>query len=126
MKSLIPNQLGRVVLFEDLNDDYGAAFQGVDQLFDVEPIRTANVAVGEALAEASLKLEYLSASFIVDARHFLQARRPTWVWGKLLALALTSRSLTPGTNNSEINDLLHAAAVAATKMPKLDTFRAME
>ena len=73
------------------------------------------------IAETSLNLEHLSASFIVDARHFFQARQSTWVWNKLTSLTLTSRILSSDKDLEEINDTLQAAAVTAVKMPMLNT-----
>ena len=119
--SLGSRPLRKLVLFEDLNDEYIATFQGVHELSDAEPVRTASNAVGQALAVASLNLEYLSASFIVDAWHFLQAYKPAWVWKKLATLVLTSRSLVPMEDCSKIDDLLELAAVAAMAMPELNT-----
>ena len=109
------------MLFEDLNHDYIATFQGVHKNLDAEPVRTASDAVGQALAAASLNLEYLSAASIVDAWHFLQACKPTWVWEKLATLVLTSRSLVPKEDCSKIHDLLQLAAGAAMAMPELNT-----
>ncbi|KAF2186584.1 hypothetical protein K469DRAFT_686971 [Zopfia rhizophila CBS 207.26] len=120
IESLIPNQLTRMVLFEDFNYDYVTMFQGVYELLDAEPVRTADFAVTRALAEASLDLEHLSASFIVDARYFFQARQPTWVWNELVSLVLTSRLLCPDESHAEINDILQATAVAAMKTPRLN------
>ena len=120
-KSLIPNQLKRVVLFEDFNDEYMAIFQGVHRALDAEPVRIADGAVGTALAEASLDLEHLSASFIVDARDFFEAIHSTWVWSKLLSLVLTSRLLVPGGSLTKISSMLQAAAAAVMKMPRLNT-----
>lgn len=118
-ESLIPNQLKRLVLFEDFNDEYITLFQGVYDLLDAEPIRTANLAVSKALAEASLSLEHLSASFTVDAKYFFRAPQSTWTWNKLATLVLTSGLLTPSHSSTEINDMLQAAAAAAMSMPAL-------
>ncbi|KAF2230735.1 hypothetical protein EV356DRAFT_508198, partial [Viridothelium virens] len=60
------------------------------RVVDAEPVRTASATVSKALAEASLDLEYLSASFIVDAREFFRATHSTWTWSKPLSLVLTS------------------------------------
>lgn len=121
LRSLGSRPLRKLVLFEDLNDVYIATFQGVHKDLDAEPVRTASNAVGQALAVASLNLEYLSASFIVDAWHFLQACKPDWFWKKLATLVLTSRTLVPKEDCSKSNDLLQLAAVAAMAMPELHT-----
>ena len=110
----------RIVLFEDFNDDYITTFQGTVESLDAEPVRTADVAISTALAEASLNLEHLSASFIVDARDFFHAIHSTWVWSKLLSLVLTSRLLVPSESHVEINGILQAAAAAVMKMPRLN------
>ena len=109
-----------MVLFEDFNDDYVTPFQGLYEPGNLEPVRTADVAVGTALAEASLDLEHLSASFIVEAREFFQAIHSTWIWSKLLSLVLTSRLLVPGGSYAEINGILQEAAAAVMKMSRLN------
>ncbi|KAL8754825.1 MAG: hypothetical protein Q9199_004068 [Rusavskia elegans] len=121
-KLLTFRQLKRVVLFEDFNDDYGAVFQVFKEFLDdpdIGPVRTADVALSEALAQASLDFQQLSASFIVDARWFLRAPQPTWVWNQLTSLVLTSRVLVPQESHAVVNDLLQAAATAAMKMPRI-------
>ncbi len=70
-------QLRKVVFFEAFNGDYMSVFQG-NTLLDAECVRRADFGVNGALAEASLGFEQLSASFIVDARWFFKARRPSW------------------------------------------------
>jgi hypothetical protein len=71
-------------------------------------------------ALASLKLEHLATSFIVDAGHFFKID-PSWEWPNLTSLALTSKALVPDGNLTEIEALLHAAAAGAMKMPQLKT-----
>ncbi|KAH6854567.1 hypothetical protein B0I37DRAFT_422169 [Chaetomium sp. MPI-CAGE-AT-0009] len=71
-------------------------------------------------ALASLKLEHLAASFIVDARYFFEIE-PSWAWPNLTSLALTSTLLVPGEDSTEIEAVLRAAAAAAMKMPRLET-----
>lgn len=73
------------------------------------------------VASASLQLESLSASFMVDACDFFKSREPSWEWPNLTSLVLTSRLLTPDESTIKIGDLLQAAAAAAMKMPKLET-----
>lgn len=108
------------MLFEDFDDACTEVFHGVYRSQHEDPTRTADAAVTRALAEASLNLESLSASFIVDARYFFQARQPTWVWNKLVSLILTSRLLFPDESYKAIGNLLQAAAGAATVMPVLN------
>ena len=77
-------------------------------------------AISRIVALASLKLEHLAASFIVDARHFFEIE-PSWEWPNLTSLVLTSKLLTPDENSIEIGAMLRAAAAAAIKMPQLET-----
>ncbi|KAK5212636.1 hypothetical protein LTR41_001582 [Exophiala xenobiotica] len=72
------------------------------------------------VALASLKLEHLAASFIVDASHFFEIE-PSWEWSNLSSIVLTSNLLTPETDPIEIGGMLQAAAAAAVKMPRLET-----
>jgi hypothetical protein len=72
------------------------------------------------VALASLKLEHLAASFIVDASHFFEIE-PSWEWPNLTSLVLTSKLLTPDENSIEIGAMLQAAAATAIKMPQLET-----
>jgi hypothetical protein len=77
--------------------------------------------VSRKLARASLHLTTLSASFMADAGHFFAARQDSWTWDKLTSLVLTSRLLTDDADTSDINNMLRDAAVAAVKMPRLET-----
>jgi hypothetical protein len=72
------------------------------------------------VALASLKLEHLAASCIVDADYLFQIE-PSWEWPNLISLAVTSRLLLPDKDSAEIGPMLQAAAAAATKMPRLET-----
>ena len=120
-ESLIPNRLKSLVLFEDHNDAYATIFQRTHALDGEDPHRRLNAGVSRALAEASLDLESLSASFIVDASSFFLARQATWVWNKLVSLVLTSRLLVPHESQTAIDDVLQTAAAAAINMPRLNT-----
>ncbi|KAI0010556.1 hypothetical protein F4779DRAFT_627122 [Xylariaceae sp. FL0662B] len=113
-ESLASINLKRLVLFENFNQQYPSYFP------DYEPIRIPTPDVSRMVAVISLKLEHLSASFMVDASYFLDARVPSWKWPNLTSLVLTSRLLTPNRNPVEINNMLQAAAAAAMKMPKLE------
>ncbi|TQN68103.1 hypothetical protein CSHISOI_07393, partial [Colletotrichum shisoi] len=86
-----------------------------------EPIRIPTPDVSRTLARASLELEHLSASFVVDADCFFHACNPSWKWPNLSSLALTSRLLAPGESTVEIDDMLQRAAKVAKKMPNLQT-----
>lgn len=90
-----------------------------ENLSECDSIRNPDPIVSRMVALASLKLEHLSASFIVDASHFFELE-PSWEWPNLTSLVLTSRLLTPE-NSIEIGAMLQAAAAAAMKMPRLET-----
>lgn len=85
-----------------------------------DSLRKPDSDVSRIVALASLKLEHLAASFIVDASSFFEIQ-PTWEWPSLTSLTLTSRLLTPGGNLVEIEAMLQQAAAAAMKMPQLVT-----
>ncbi|KAI1025109.1 hypothetical protein LB504_009802 [Fusarium proliferatum] len=72
------------------------------------------------LAVASLSLENLSLSFIVDAVDFFSQCQETWLWADLRSLTLTSRLLTCDGDSFEIHKLLQTAAQMAKHMPKLE------
>lgn len=63
-----------MVVFED---DI-AMFERLHEWLSAKPVRMANSAVTGALAEASLDPEHLSASLVVDAKSFFQARQSSW------------------------------------------------
>ncbi|KAK4241607.1 hypothetical protein C8A03DRAFT_40959 [Achaetomium macrosporum] len=117
------NNLKRLTVFENFSQQYPASMQrflhGVD-LGLCDSIRNPAPAVSRMAARASLKLEHLAASFIVDASHFFEIE-PSWVWPNLTSLVLTSKLLVPDENPIKIGAMLQAAAAAAIKMPKLKT-----
>lgn len=118
LEKCLPNTLRRLIIFEDSEDYLAEYFRG-DSPCHIEPVRKATPFVGAALAQASLALESLSASFIVDAKDFFEACQPTWTWNNLTSLALTSRLLASTQNGAEIYKLLEDASAAALHMPKL-------
>ncbi|POS72443.1 hypothetical protein DHEL01_v209158 [Diaporthe helianthi] len=89
--------------------------------------------LGLDLARVSRQLKHLTASFVVDAKHFFQpfwpepsTARPSstakWVWDQLETLALTSELLRrPLENEKEVNHLLEAISLAVRRMPRLLT-----
>ncbi|KAL2066345.1 hypothetical protein VTL71DRAFT_2416 [Oculimacula yallundae] len=110
-ESLSIDRLRKLVLFEDF-----------DQTTSYFPSRIPSSHVSRAVANASLNLEHLSASFIVDASQFFAAREPSWTWPNLTSLALTSRLLAPqDARHTELDNMLQSAAAAAMKMPNLET-----
>ena len=115
LESLAPSKLRRLVLFENFNQRYPLSIP------DCEPIRIPTSSVSQVVANASLKLEHLSASFMVDASYFFHACERSWRWPNLTSLALTSQLLAPNESQIEIDNMLQAAASAAMKMPNLET-----
>ena len=95
-------------------------FQFGEDLSGCDTIRNPSPAVSRMVALASLKLEHLAASFIVDASHFFDID-PSWEWSNLTSIVLTSKLLTPDKGPVEIGVMLRAAAAAAIKMPQLET-----
>ncbi|KAH7178320.1 hypothetical protein DER46DRAFT_676080 [Fusarium sp. MPI-SDFR-AT-0072] len=71
------------------------------------------------LATASLSLEHLSVSFMIDAVDFGQCREK-WLRCELRSLTLTSQLLTCNGDSFKISGLLQTAAQMATRMPKLE------
>ncbi|KAK2026586.1 hypothetical protein LX32DRAFT_695479 [Colletotrichum zoysiae] len=78
--------------------------------------------------EASRRLEFFSACFAIDARLFFRdyyrdadgaAPSPPGSWPKLASLALTSAALGRSAPGEEADRLLHAAGLAAERMPEL-------
>ncbi|KAN0089526.1 hypothetical protein V8E51_019786 [Hyaloscypha variabilis] len=120
------SNLKRLVVFENFNQQYPTVmqrFQLGEDLSRCDSIRNPAPAVSRMIALASLKLEHLAASFIVDASHFFEIE-PSWEWPNLISLVLTSTVLTPDENSVDIGAMLQAAAAAAAaaiKMPQLET-----
>ena len=82
-------------------------------------VQAAEINTGYALVEASLRLEHLAASFVLDASHFFDACQKWNIWPRLESLALTSNVLKPQQQSVYINDLLETVALVAMKMPRL-------
>ncbi|KAJ9498308.1 hypothetical protein H2202_005995 [Exophiala xenobiotica] len=115
--------LKRLVVFENFNQQYPVImqrFQFGEDLSGCDRYRNPAPAVSRMVALASLKLEHLAASFIVDASHFFEIE-PSWEWSNLSSIVLTSNLLTPDTDPIEIGAMLQAAAAAAMQMPRLET-----
>lgn len=124
--NLTPNNdsLKKLVLFENFDEQYSSQFSGSSNgNVQTTNLRTPNRSVGRAVAKASLRLQHLSASFIIEADHFLSAAEtePAWNWPHLRSLTLTSRLLNVQGDRSIMNQILLKAALIALKMPKLET-----
>ncbi|RJE24170.1 hypothetical protein PHISCL_03489 [Aspergillus sclerotialis] len=115
-KSLASRELQKLVVFENFNQQYPLS----DDMFGCPSSRIPNSYVIRAVANASLNLEHLSASFIVDSSYFFDNCEPSWKWSRLVSLTLTSRLLTPHESTIEVDNMLREAASAAIKMPKLE------
>ncbi|KAH9907472.1 hypothetical protein F4778DRAFT_542154 [Xylariomycetidae sp. FL2044] len=111
--TLVRSNIRRLTVFENFDEDYPLHLAR-------DLIRVPDREVSRKFASISRKLEYLSASFIVDASHFL-VDREQYQWPFLTSVALTSRLLTPDGDPTEIGKMLQEAAEAAMKMPKLRT-----
>ncbi|PQE16276.1 Oxoglutarate iron-dependent oxygenase protein [Rutstroemia sp. NJR-2017a WRK4] len=116
-ESLSSDRLRRLVIFENFDQTYSASYMRLG----CDPVRIPSSSVSRAVANASLTLEHLSASFIVDASQFFHAWELSWKWLNLTWLALTSQLLVPQERPRELDDMLQAAAAAAMKMPNLKT-----
>ncbi|KAH0499090.1 hypothetical protein TgHK011_006306 [Trichoderma gracile] len=115
--------LKRLVLFENFNQQYPAImqrFMNGHDLYECHPLRNPSPAISRIVAATSFKLEYLAASFMVDARYFLNIET-SWEWPNLASLALTSTLLSPGADADEMGAMFEKAAAAAMKMPQLET-----
>lgn len=86
----------------------------------------------QSLCRVSFGLESLSAAFLVDASEFfnLDSSMPAHDWPNLTELILTSQLLAPTAEEGEEEDneegimsMLHAAGLAAMRMPKLQTMK---
>ncbi|PTB69996.1 hypothetical protein BBK36DRAFT_1110106 [Trichoderma citrinoviride] len=115
LESLASSQVRRLILFENSCSQYLLDFPFLDT------DRGSTLVVSRAIASASLVLEHLAASFMVDASDFFEAREPSWRWLNLTWLALTSRLLTPDQDAEKVDEMLCAAAAAAMTMPNLET-----
>lgn len=111
-ESLRSDQLRRMVIFED--------FHGNNPAMSLR-VQAAEIDIGYALVEASLRLEHLAASFVSDASHFFDACQKCNVWPGLESLALTSNVLKSQQQSVYINDLLETVALVAMKMPRLES-----
>lgn len=91
--------LKTVVLFEEFKDDYLRTWHHIPRS-QRPPTREPSPESGGQLARLSLRLERLSASYLVEARDFFQGceKDDFAKWDELTHLAMTSRFLTPDDN----------------------------
>ncbi|KAK1248949.1 hypothetical protein MKX08_007169 [Trichoderma sp. CBMAI-0020] len=115
--------LKRLAIFENFNPlspAFHKRFMDGAYRSGDDNIRLPNPVVSQMIAFASLTLEHLAASFIVDASQFFKIK-PSWEWLNLTSLALTLKLLTPDESLMKIEAMLQVAATAAIKMPQLET-----
>ncbi|KAF5709684.1 PRANC domain-containing protein, partial [Fusarium globosum] len=113
----------KLVVFENFNQQYPVFMQRFyegEDLASCDSIHNPSPAVSRTIALTSLPLEHLAVSFIIEASHFFDID-PSWEWPNLTSLVLTSRLLKPEEDSTKIGALLQAAAVAALRMPRLET-----
>ncbi|KAF5681035.1 f-box domain-containing protein [Fusarium denticulatum] len=119
----VPENVRRVTIFEDFNENFLELYAlGRGRLSNLNPgrVRLPFRVLGAAFAKRSQGFEHLSVSFMVDARHFFDACRPTWRWPRLKTLTLTHRAIAKA-NVQQTNKLLQTAAQVALDMPELQT-----
>ncbi|KAK2764289.1 hypothetical protein FQN54_008981 [Arachnomyces sp. PD_36] len=121
----LPKTLKTLTVFEDFNENL-KSFYRRERLLSARRQRhsTPSNDAPEALGKASLRLEQLSASFFIDAKDFFDALQPSQVWVHLESLALTSKlldTIKDSDSVKSINSMLHAAGLAAQRMPRLRT-----
>ncbi|KAM0339387.1 hypothetical protein ACHAPU_010952 [Fusarium lateritium] len=74
---------------------------------------------GQFFAWRSRKLEQLSVSFMIDARHFFNSCKASFTWPRLKSLMLTTPVMTRG-DPEKVLMLLGDAALVAQRMPRLE------
>ncbi|KAK8014231.1 hypothetical protein PG990_007527 [Apiospora arundinis] len=120
-------QVRRITLFENFNNLYAdTLITGYprSEAFQCDTSRILSAAAGRLVAQASLELEHLSASFMVDAGSFFAAshRNSSWTWPRLQTLIPTTQVFGPGVDALRPTaKILERAATAARKMPRLET-----
>lgn len=100
-----------------------SSIKGTQILLIAKYFESSDPAVSQEVAIASQQLDYLSASFIVDAHHFFTQALPSSCseWPNLTSITPTSQLLEPRETTAEIEVMLQAAASVALKMPQLYT-----
>lgn len=115
IETLTSRGIRKLTMFENFNSYYPRVIP------EYKRVRVSDTALSRKAAEASLKLEHLSASFLIDASSFFSSCEPSWEWHNMKSLTLTSRVLAPKVPQTDIDNLLISAAEAAMEMPKLET-----
>jgi hypothetical protein len=115
----MPENLKRLTIFEDFNEDIGKAYLQ-DRSLHSDLVRRPEYAVAATLCGASLNLEHLAASFIIRAEDFMLTFQYHWYWKDLVSLTLTSGTLDEQ-KPAEMTNLLSWIGLIARNMPKLRT-----
>jgi hypothetical protein len=103
-----------VTIFEHTNKRFLVRY-----LEGSSPERIQSVHLGQRFARICRNIQYLSASFMIEAENFFSITSSEWC--NLTNIALTSRYLSHAASPTAITKLLEAAASAARRMPKLKT-----
>lgn len=114
-KGLVSQSVKKLTVFENSNPYYSRVID------EYKRPRIPSTALGRTAAKASLNLEHLSASHLIDARSFFSSCEASWKWANLKSLTLTSRLLAPEARPIDIRNMLRSAAAAAMEMPELET-----
>lgn len=112
----------KMSVFQDFNEDYRQILNSDPYVRstltnDMKTQRALEAAT--AYAGTSLFFQEIYLSFVIDARHFFNARQKDWTWCFLRTLVLTSECLTPSGSTEDISNLLYHGAKAPIKMPQL-------
>lgn len=111
------SSLEKVVIFENFNEQFPFVRHGTE---NGDAVRRASPAVSQSIARASVNLRHLAASYIADAADFFRDA-PESGWPNLITLTLTAKTLDPESDPASMVTLLRDAAVAAARMPRLET-----
>lgn len=109
LRSNLPASLERLHIFQD----FKVVIHGLE--ISIKP-RPSRVEILKGLAKSAPEIKHLSASFVSDAMDCLVIPDHT-TFANLQSIALTSQTHLRPTQS--FNELLHKAALAAMKMPKL-------
>jgi hypothetical protein len=125
----LPQSVRSITVFEDFNEQimksvrYDSWKHTDDEFYDLDTRRVYSKLSWDLANEfvlRSLDLEHLSVSFMINSQHFFEACRAPYIWPRLRSLILTTQIMTKG-NHEEIMNAVVVAAVAAERMPQLET-----
>ncbi|UPK95600.1 hypothetical protein LCI18_006535 [Fusarium solani-melongenae] len=121
LESGLPMTLKRLSIFEDFDEIH---MRPIRRSLWPQPrpglARIGFPKLAKTIADRSLQLTHLSASFLVDAFYFFRPEQRLWTWHNLEFLSLTSELLRPRRRGRIILwSFLYLAALVASRMPKL-------